>query len=127
MRRIMLALALLGFMGCASITVVDDGETVGVLAETSRLFGGNATELRKEAEKAACPDGTFQLSQQSIQPEDLAKLLNKAAANGTPASSEAIREIGVFADLVNAVDKLHESVKGWLGRRTVKLNGSCVP
>jgi len=39
MKRIILSAAILALAGCTSITVEHNGETVSVIAETSRLLG----------------------------------------------------------------------------------------
>ena len=128
-RRIALGgIALLGLVGCTSITIENDGETVAVIAETSRLIGG-AAWLTGKAKEAACSgtDMTFIPSPHPLSDELKKKLMGLDSENQNPgnAGSSQVKEIGALADLVNAVDHLHEAVKGWLGRTTVKLTGKC--
>ena len=119
MRRSILAVVLSGIVGCTSTTVYQDGNEVSVIVESASLFSDVST-LTEDAKKAACPDMMFKLSDGKSSAAHAREALPQVASADGP-----LPGIESLTNLINAVDKLHESVKEWLGRTTVKLTGTC--
>ena len=115
MRHPILAVACAGIMGCTTTTVHQDGDEISVIVETPSLFS-DVSALTDAAKAAACPGMmTFELSGES----------SAARAWSVLPTTLTTASMGSLTNVINAVNKLHESVKGWFGRTTVKLRGTC--